>query len=97
MHTSKMGIAAPAAMIKVGQNPFTTETTIQYNIAEAGHVSILLYDLNGKVIKTIENQDKSKGVYQVRVGGSDLNAGSYIARILVDGQPMQSVKLNKIN
>ena len=57
--SSKLGLSAPAAMIKVGQNPFTTETTLQYNVAEAGHVSILLYDLNGKLIKTIENQDKS--------------------------------------
>ena len=92
-----MGFSSPAAMMKVGQNPFTTETTLQYNIAEAGHVSILLYDLNGKLVKTIENQDKSKGIYQVRVGGSDLNSGTYIARILLDGQPMQAVKLNKMN
>lgn len=97
VNTSKMGFSSPAAMMKVGQNPFTTETTLQYNIAEAGHVSILLYDLNGKLVKTIENQDKSKGIYQVRVGGSDLNSGTYIARILLDGQPMQAVKLNKMN
>lgn len=92
-----MGFASPAAMMKVGQNPFSTETTIQYNVTEAGHVSILLYDLNGKIVKTIENQDKSKGVYQVNVKGFDLNAGTYIARIMLDGQPMQSVKLNKMN
>ncbi len=97
VNTSKMGFASPAVMMKVGQNPFTTETTIQYNVSEAGHVSILLYDLNGKIVKTIENQDKSKGVYQVSVKGFDLNAGTYIARIMLDGQPMQSVKLNKTN
>ncbi len=95
--TSKMGLSSPVVMMQVGQNPFVNETTIQYNIAEAGHVSILLYDLNGKIVKTIENQDKSKGVYQVNVKGFDLNAGTYIARIMLDGQPMQSVKLNKMN
>ncbi len=95
--TSKMGLSSPAAMIQVGQNPFTTATTLQYNIVEAGHVSILLYDLNGKLVRTIENQDKSKGVYQVNVNGSDLNAGTYIARILLDGEPMQAVKLSKMN
>ena len=94
---SKMGLSSPAVMMKVGQNPFSTETTIQYNVSEAGHVSILLYDINGKVVKTIENQDKSKGVYQVNIKGFDLNAGTYIARIMLDGQPMQSVKLNKMN
>ena len=97
VNTSKLGLSSPAAMLKVGQNPFTTETTLQYNLSEAGHVSILLYDLNGKIVKTIESQDKSKGVYQVNVKGSDLTSGTYIARILVDGQPMQSVKLNKMN
>jgi hypothetical protein len=95
--TSKMGLSSPAALLKVGQNPFTNETSLQYNVAEAGHVSILLYDLNGKLVKTIENQDKSKGIYEVRVNGSDLNAGAYIARILIDGQAAQTVKLSKIN
>ena len=95
--TSKLGYAAPAAMLKVGQNPFTTETTLQYNLTEAGHVSILLYDWNGRVIKTLENQEKSKGIYQINVKGFDLISGTYIAQILLDGQPMQSVKLSKMN
>ena len=84
-------------MLKVGQNPFSAETTLQYNVTEAGHVSILLYDVNGKLVKTIENQDKAKGIYEVRVSGSDLNVGAYVARILIDGQPVQTAKLNKIN
>ena len=95
--TSRLGLSAPAAMLKVGQNPFSAETTLQYNVAEAGHVSILLYDVNGKLVKTIENQDKAKGIYEVRVSGSDLNVGAYVARILIDGQPVQTAKLNKIN
>jgi flagellar hook assembly protein FlgD len=70
---------------------------LQYNVSEAGHISILLYDLNGKLVKTIENQDKAKGIYQVNIKGSDLNTGTYIARILLDGQPMQAVKLSKMN
>lgn len=97
VNISKMGLSSPTAMLKVGQNPFSTETTLQYNVAEAGHVSILLYDLNGKLVKTIESQDKSKGIYEVRINGNDLNVGAYVARILIDGQPAQTVKLSKIN
>ena len=70
---------------------------MQYNVEAPGHVSILLYDVNGKLVKTIENQDKAKGIYEVRVSGSDLNVGAYVARILIDGQPVQTAKLNKIN
>lgn len=92
-----MGFSSPATMIKVGQNPFQTETTLQYNVAEKSHVSILLFDLNGKLVKTIENQDKVKGIYQATVNGSDLTVGTYFARILMDGQPMQTVKLTKMN
>ena len=81
--TSKLGLSSPAAMLKVGQNPFTTETTLQYNVAEEGHVSILLYDLNGKLVKTIENQDKSKGIYEVRVNAALEDICSFVCTHIV--------------
>lgn len=46
-------------------NPFNGETTIQYTLSEAGRVTIEIYDLNGKVIKKLVNDDLLPGSYSV--------------------------------
>jgi len=40
-------------------NPFNPSTTIDYDIAKSGHVSIVIYDLNGAEVKTLVNEFKS--------------------------------------
>ena len=91
----KLGISAPKALLTVGQNPFTTETTLNYHIAGEGHVNIVIYDLNGKNVKILEDTNQQQGNYQIKWNANGLPAGTYVARILVDGQPVQSVKLTK--
>ena len=94
---SKLGLNSSRAVMKVGQNPFREETTLEYHIAENAHVSIVVYDISGKIVKVLENQDRSAGTYQAKWTANDATQGLYIARILVDGQPVQSIKLNKMN
>ena len=91
----KLGISAPKALMTVGQNPFTTETTLNYHIVGEGHVNIVVYDLNGKNVRILEDTNQQKGDYQIKFNANGLPAGTYVARILVDGQPIQSVKLTK--
>jgi Domain of unknown function (DUF4331) len=95
--TSKLGLSTPSATLKVGQNPFLTETTLQYHISTKGHVSILIHNIEGKLVKTLENQAREAGTYEAHLNGAAWSAGTYIARILVDGQPVQAVKLEKTN
>ena len=90
-----LGLNSPSALMKSGQNPFTDETTLDYHISEDAHVSIVIYDVTGKAVKILENQNRSAGDYQVKWRANEATQGLYIARILVDGQPVQSLKLNK--
>ena len=94
--TSKLGFSSKQALMKAGQNPFRDETTLDYHISEDAHVSIMVYDISGKIIKTLENQDLPAGNYQVKWRSENAQSGLYIARILVDGQPVQSIKLTKM-
>ena len=95
--TSKLGLSNKQAMMKVGQNPFTTETTLNYHIAENAHVTVAVYDITGKMIEQLEDNDLSAGDYQVKWNAKGVTQGLYIARIIVDGQPVQSIKLTKSN
>ncbi len=50
-------------------NPFNPETTIQYQIPEAGNVKIVIYSILGQKVKTIVNESKSAGYYSVKWDG----------------------------
>ncbi|NJN34124.1 MAG: DUF4331 domain-containing protein [Saprospiraceae bacterium] len=86
-----------SAMMKAGQNPFSSETVLDYHISNDAHVSIVVYDLSGRAIEILENQDMPAGNYQVKWQPKNAAQGTYIARILVDGAPAQSLKLTKVN
>ena len=60
-------------------NPFNPSTTINYDISKGGHVSIVVYDLNGAEVKTLVNEFKSasKG-YNVTWDGKN-NSGQSVA------------------
>jgi Domain of unknown function (DUF4331) len=91
----KLGIGSPAAVLKVGQNPFRTETVLGYRVAEDAQVSIVAYDLTGRMVKVLEDQELPAGSYETKWKADGLPNGTYIVRVLMDGQPVQSVKLTK--
>ena len=62
-------------------NPFNPTTTIAYSIASAGQVRIDLYNALGQKVKTLVNEHKPAGRYQVTVDASDLSSGVYFYRI----------------
>ena len=60
-------------------NPFNPSTTIDYDIAKSGHVSIVIYDLNGAEVKTLVNEFKSAASgYNVTWDGRN-NSGQSVA------------------
>ncbi len=66
-------------------NPFNPSTTIAYQLPEAAHVSLIIYDMLGRRIRTLINQQTSAGSYQTVWDGRDDNgravsSGVYIYR-----------------
>ncbi|MGA7721806.1 MAG: T9SS type A sorting domain-containing protein [Ignavibacteriaceae bacterium] len=62
-------------------NPFNPTTTINYSLPEPGIVTIKLYDIVGREIKTLINEGKSTGNYSVQFNGSNLASGVYFYRM----------------
>lgn len=52
-------------------NPFNANTTIGFNLPEAGNATITIYDMTGKVIRVIDN-DFARGYNEVQVNASEL-------------------------
>ncbi len=62
-------------------NPADIYTTINYRIEKDTKVYLRIYNLSGKVVKEIVNQEQRAGAYSVNVDISGLNSGNYIYRI----------------
>ncbi len=62
-------------------NPFNPATTIEYQIPSSGFVELEVYDVMGRLVRTLVKQDQSAGYYSVRFDGSSLSSGVYFLRI----------------
>jgi hypothetical protein len=62
-------------------NPFNPSTKISYSIKEEGLVTLKVYDILGKEIATLINENKSEGNYEVDFNASALPSGLYIYKI----------------
>lgn len=62
-------------------NPFNPTTRISYEIEKAGHVSLKLYDMLGREIMTLVNEQQSEGRYSIQCNFSELSSGVYFYRI----------------
>ena len=62
-------------------NPFNPSTKIRYQIPEAGLVSIKIFDILGREVKTLVNEFKSAGRYEIEFDGSALASGIYFYQL----------------
>ena len=62
-------------------NPFNPSTKIQYAVPGKQLVTIKVYDLLGKYLATIVNEEKQPGAYSVDFNGSSLATGIYLYKI----------------
>ncbi|MBK8626742.1 MAG: T9SS type A sorting domain-containing protein [Saprospiraceae bacterium] len=54
-------------------NPFTTTTTISFTLPEDGHATVNIFDITGKVLKSINGQF-AKGKNELMLSAEDFNA-----------------------
>jgi hypothetical protein len=62
-------------------NPFNPSTNIQFSIAEGGRVTLRVYDLLGREVKKLVDDEFNPGVYTVTFDAAGLSSGMYIYRI----------------
>jgi photosystem II stability/assembly factor-like uncharacterized protein len=73
-------------------NPFNPTTVINYSIPKERFVTIKVYDILGREIKTLVNEEKIAGNYSVQFNGSNLASGIYYYRMQA-GDFVQTKKL----
>ena len=65
-------------------NPFNPTTKIKFDLKISGMVKIRIYDIMGKDVATLVNENLSTGSYETEFNGSGLTSGVYFYKIETD-------------
>ena len=70
-------------------NPFNPITSISYDLAQNGIISLTIFDLNGKIIKNLVNEFQNAGNHLltwngVNFAGEVVSAGLYLCVLQVE-------------
>jgi len=66
-------------------NPFNATTNIEFMLSKPGHTTLQVFDVQGKLVKTLVNQHLNAGLHKVPFSASDLSTGVYYYSIQHDG------------
>lgn len=64
-------------------NPFNNTTTISYGLPESGAVTISIFDLNGRSVKTLLNQKITAGHHSITWNAEAMGSGTYLIKMQV--------------
>ena len=77
-------------------DPFSTTTTISYTIDQASLVSLEIYDILGRRIETLVQQEQVAGTYNLQYSASSLSSGVYLMRLVTNqGQLVERIVVSK--
>ncbi len=78
-------------------NPFNPTTRISYELAQATAVNLTIYDLSGKLVKTLISDRQKEGIYAVHWDGTDdhcrpVSSGIYFSKLQTESN-VQTLKM----
>lgn len=78
---SSAGNLSGYTLIQNYPNPFNPSTIITFELPQTEFVTLKLYDVLGKEIRTLVSEEKPAGTHEIEFNGSGLNSGIYFYRI----------------
>jgi len=67
-------------------NPFSTVTTIQFELPESSYVSLKVFNIFGQVVANLENDNLNKGIYKYQWNADHCQEGIYTYQLIVNRQ-----------
>jgi len=73
-------------------NPFSTKTTIRYYIPEtSNNAKLMIFDMQGKLIKTYPVSNKKEGYTEIN--GGEMQPGMYMYSLIIDGKELDTKRM----
>jgi serine protease len=81
----KPGVRSSQFAVRSYPNPFSSFTTFDYKLEEAGVVTLKIFNNIGHEVATLVNEQQSKGTHQVRWNAEGFSAGIYLYQLRAEG------------
>jgi len=85
-------VAAPlsngsALSFTLSPNPMTAQTTVRFELKRAGRASVAVYDIQGRLVQTLEDRELPAGIHALHWDGSSesgapASSGVYVIRLI---------------
>ena len=90
--------AQTAAPLRILSAEPGSRAALQYSVAHSARVSLRVFDIQGRMVRTLVDQDAAPGIFRASWdgrtdGGSMAARGVYFARLAVDGRSSDSKKV----
>ncbi len=67
-------------------NPFNNQTRIRFELPTAERIKLAVYDLRGREVDILMNQNMQAGIHEVSVDAAGLASGLYFYRLETSDQ-----------
>lgn len=77
-------------------NPFNPTTVIRYQLSVAGDTRLSVYDILGREVAVLVNQERAAGRYEVTFDASGLSSGVYLYRLQSGGHVVSTRRMTLV-
>ena len=88
--TGISGSAAPALRAAIYPNPCMDQTSLSFATSAPGITEVVLYDINGRIVKTLCNDLLEAGSHNLNLETSTLSTGLYFVKF--SGEGLNSIR-----
>jgi phosphatidylserine/phosphatidylglycerophosphate/cardiolipin synthase-like enzyme len=74
-------------------NPFNPSTSIVYSVPMKSNILLKVYDVTGRVVQTLVNENQSAGTYKATMTALNMASGVYFYSLEADGVRVDSKKM----
>jgi flagellar hook assembly protein FlgD len=78
------------SQISIYPNPVVSSATVAFDLDKNSNVEMNIYDIQGRVVKTVSRKNLKSGHQTLSVNVNDLNKGTYIVRLVAGSKSATS-------
>ena len=80
---SELGMPGNSHLFQNYPNPFNPKTNIEFDVPESGMVTLMIYDIQGRMVQTPIDKELSSGHYTVTFDAGKLASGVYVYQLRI--------------
>lgn len=81
VHEKENNIIPEKFDLQIYPNPFNSMTRIKYRVSKKGHIQIIIYSITGQKIKSLLDDVKAQGEYELSFNADKLSSGLFMVQL----------------